>query len=209
MKKLIIASHNQGKVREIGELLAPLGLEVVSAAALNLPEPEETGDSFHANAALKSLAAAQVAGLPALADDSGLCVAALAGAPGIYSARWAGAQKDFTLAMERIRTEIEAKGASAEGAVAYFVCVLSLAFPYGREMAFEGRIEGRLTFPPRGASGCGYDPIFVPDGYDFTFAEMDAEHKHRISHRSRAFAKLIHALNDEASGIRDSLLDPC
>ena len=191
LRKIVIASHNVGKVREIGALLDPLGLEVVSAAALNLLEPEETGDSFHANAKLKSLASATASGLPALADDSGLCVEALGGAPGIYSARWAGESKDFTLAMTRIQKEIEATGASAEGAAAYFICVLSLAFPDGREFAFEGRIDGTLTFPARGLHGFGYDPIFVPKGYDFTFAEMDAEHKHRISHRSHAFEKLL------------------
>lgn len=195
--KIVIASHNAGKVREIGALLAPLGLEAISAAALHLPEPEETGDSFHANAALKSLASATASGLPALADDSGLCVEILDGAPAIYSARWAGESKDFSLAMTRIQEEIEATGVPAESAAAYFICVLSLAFPDGREFAFEGRIDGHLTFPPRGEHGFGYDPIFIPEGYDSTFAEMDAAHKHRISHRSKAFTKLLDFLQQQ------------
>ncbi len=184
MQRLVIASHNKGKVREIGELLEPLKIEVISAAELNLPEPEETGDSFQANAALKSLAAAQGSGLPSLSDDSGLVVPELGGAPGIYSARWAGPDKDFGVAIQRIQREL---GERAEGAAAYFVCVLSLAWPDGEEVSFEGQVHGTLTFPPRGEKGFGYDPIFIPRGYDVTFAEMDANDKHLISHRAEAF----------------------
>lgn len=196
MQKLVIASHNEGKVREIGDLLAPLKIEAISAAALNLAEPEETGDSFHANAALKSLAAAQASGLPALADDSGLVIPALNGAPGIYSARWAGPKKDFNIAMQRIQQEL---GDKAENAAAYFVCVLSLAFPDGREHAFEGRAHGKLTFPPRGTQGFGYDPIFIPEGYQVTFAEMAAMQKHAISHRAQAFSLFLGWLEKEAA----------
>lgn len=193
-KKLVIASHNAGKVREIGELLAPFAVEVVSAAALNLPEPEETGDSFHANAKLKSLAAAKASGLPALADDSGLVIPALGGAPGIYSARWAGADKDFTLAMQRIERELLAAEGRAEGAAAHFTCVLSLALPEGAEYAFEGKAEGYLTFPPRGEAGFGYDPIVVPRGHHLTFAEIPSAQKHALSHRAQAFQQFIHWL---------------
>lgn len=199
MKKLVIASHNAGKVREIGELLARLAIEVVSAAELDLPEPEETGETFHANAALKSLVAAKASGLPALADDSGLVVPALGGDPGIYSARWAGPDKDFTMAMKRIESELlEAEG-RAQGAVAHFICVLSLAYPDGTEHSFEGRIDGYLTFPPRGGLGFGYDPIFIPRGYDITFAEMAAHKKHEMSHRADAFRKLVGWLEKKAA----------
>jgi XTP/dITP diphosphohydrolase len=191
IKKLVIASHNAGKVREIDELLARLAIDVVSAADLHLLEPEETGDTFHANAAIKSIAAAKASGLPALADDSGLVIPALGGAPGIYSARWAGEQKDFTMAMKRIETELlEAEG-RAQGAIAHFICVLSLALPDGTEHAFEGRIDGYLTFPLRGEKGFGYDPIFIPKGYDVTFAEMAANKKHEMSHRADAFRKFV------------------
>jgi XTP/dITP diphosphohydrolase len=188
MQKLLIASHNPGKVREIGQVLEPLGIEVVSAAALNLPEPEETGATFHENAALKSKAAVAGSGLPSLADDSGLVIPALGGAPGIYSARWAGDDKNFSRAMQRIEQEL---GDAAEGAAAYFVCVLSLALPDGTEHAFEGRVNGTLTFPPRGEKGFGYDPIFIPSGDTRSFAEMPAEEKHRISHRAEAFQQFV------------------
>jgi XTP/dITP diphosphohydrolase len=200
-KKMVIASHNAGKVREIAALLAPLKIEVISAAALQLAEPEETGDSFHANAALKSRAAAAVSGLPALADDSGLVIPALDGAPGIFSARWAGETKDFSFAMQRIERELREKGIQPEGADASFICVLSLALPDGTEHAFAGEIAGNLTFPPRGTHGFGYDPLFIATGYNQTFAEIPAEEKHRISHRAHAFQKLTQFLEDISKDI--------
>jgi XTP/dITP diphosphohydrolase len=175
-------------VREISELLLPLGLTVVSAGMLGLPEPEENADSFTGNALIKSENAAKLSGYYALADDSGLCVEALGNAPGIYSARWAGATKDFTVAFERIRSELVARGFEPEGARAYFICALSLTSPEGKSESFEGRVDGTLTFRPRGAKGFGYDPIFVPEGHTETFAEMAPEAKHAISHRAHAFA---------------------
>jgi XTP/dITP diphosphohydrolase len=187
---LVLASHNAGKLREFETLLAPLNLTVVSAGSLNLPEPEETGTTFEANAALKAEAAAQASGFTALADDSGLCVPALDDAPGIYSARWAGPNKDFTAAMDRIATELRAKGVEPEGAAAYFVCVLTLADAAGNITHMRGEIHGTLTFPARGDKGFGYDPIFIPTGYTETFGEMDAVRKHEISHRAKAFAAL-------------------
>jgi XTP/dITP diphosphohydrolase len=186
---LVIATHNPGKLREIEDLVAPFGVEIASAAALGLPEPEETGTTFSANAALKAHAAAAGSGHPALADDSGLAVTALGGAPGIYSARWAGPGKDFTAAMARVEKELEKAGTGDRRAA--FICALCLAYPDGREKIFEGRIEGRLTWPPRGDKGFGYDPMFVAEGFDITFGEMDQAEKHRISHRARAFAKLV------------------
>jgi XTP/dITP diphosphohydrolase len=192
--KLVIASHNQGKVREITELLAPYGIEPVSAAELDLPEPEETGNTFVDNAELKARLAADLSGLPALADDSGLCVDALAGAPGIYSARWAGETKDFALAMERVREEVLAKGPDA-GHDAHFICALAVAWPDdGQCEIFEGRIDGTLNWPPRGDNGFGYDPIFTPIGHDRTFGEMQPAEKYAIDHRAVAFAKLVEAL---------------
>lgn len=188
---LVIASHNPGKVREIGELLAPHGAKAIGAAELNLPEPEETGASFAENAILKAKAAAEQSGRYALADDSGLCVAALDGAPGIYSARWAGPRKDFRAAMTRVEKEVAAIG--SPDTRAYFICVLALAAPDGPVETFEGRVFGTLAFPPRGAKGFGYDPIFVPEGYRMTFGEMDLTIKHAISHRARAFEKLVAA----------------
>ena len=197
--KLVVASHNPGKVREIGELLAPLGLDAVSAAELNLPEPVEDGETFADNALIKARAAAGASGLPALADDSGLCVDALDGAPGIHSARWAGPEKDFSLAMRNIEEKLQAAGAvEPEQRKAHFVCVLALAWPDGEEEIFEGRVDGHLTWPPRGDKGFGYDPVFVPDGFDITFAEMEPERKHAMSHRARAFEKLLAALRDAA-----------
>jgi XTP/dITP diphosphohydrolase len=201
--RLVAATHNKGKLAEFNDLLAPHGLEVVGAGALGLAEPEETGDSFAANAALKAHAAARAAGLPALADDSGLCVAALDDAPGIYSARWAGEGKDFAGAMARIKRELEARGAPAPWR-AHFVSALALAWPDGRLEAFEGRVDGHLVFPPRGTSGFGYDPIFIPDGHRRSFGEMTATEKHglpldnslALSHRARAFQKLAAALFD-------------
>ena len=187
--RLVIASHNPGKVREIAELLAPFHLDVIGAGALKLPEPEETGETFAANAILKAEAAASASGFAALADDSGLCVAALNGAPGIFSARWAGPDKDFSLAMKRVEHEMAAIGSPDKRA--YFVCVLALAAPGAQTKIFEGRVYGALTFPPRGDKGFGYDPIFVPESERFTFGEMDPQAKHAISHRARAFEKFV------------------
>jgi len=186
--RLVIASHNPGKVREIAALLAPFAIEVVSAAALGLDEPEETGASFVANAELKARAAAAAAGLPALADDSGLAVAALDGAPGIYSARWAGEAKDFGAAMARVERELGGRDRSAA-----FICALALCWPDGHCEIFEGRVDGALVWPPRGGRGFGYDPMFVPAGRTETFGEMDQDEKHRISHRADAFARLVAA----------------
>ena len=184
--RLVIASHNQGKVDEITALLAPFAINTVSAVALGIAEPEETGDSFEANAALKAKAAADASGLPAIADDSGLVVPALDGAPGIYSARWAGPAKDFRVAMERVQRELGERDRSAR-----FVAVLALAWPDGGLELFRGEAAGRLVWPPRGERGFGYDPIFVPEGSAETFGEMEPAEKHKISHRARAFAKLV------------------
>lgn len=188
--RLAIASHNPGKVREIAELLAPYGIEVASAAELDLPEPEETGGSFAENAELKARAAALASGLPALADDSGLVVMGLGGRPGVHSARWAGPEKDFQAAMRRVHEEL----GEAEDRRAAFVCVLALAWSDGSTRLFEGRVDGTLVWPPRGSHGFGYDPMFEPEGSDITFGEMDPAEKHRISHRARAFAKLVEAV---------------
>ncbi len=187
--RLVVASHNPGKVAEIAALLAPWGIATIAAGALNLSVPEETGDSFEANAALKAHAAAHATGLPALADDSGLEVAALGGAPGVFSARWAGPGGDFAQAMAMI----EAKLAGHRDRRARFVAVLALAWPDGHLESFRGEIEGTLVWPPRGAHGFGYDPMFLPAGGRLTFGEMDSAAKHQISHRARAFAKLIAA----------------
>ncbi len=187
---LVIASHNPGKLREIAELLDPFAMTVTSAAELGLAEPEETGATFAENAALKAQAATQGSGRPALADDSGLAVRALGGQPGIHSARWAGPDKDFEAAMERVEREL---GQTADRRAA-FVCALCLAVPEGGERSFEGRIEGRLVWPPRGGRGFGYDPIFVPEGFEITFGEMEPAEKHKISHRAQAFAKLVRAV---------------
>jgi XTP/dITP diphosphohydrolase len=186
---LVIASHNAGKVREIGELLAPFGVSVVSAGELGLAEPEETGETFTANAELKALAAAQAANLPALADDSGLAVDALAGAPGIYSARWAGPAKDFDHAMAKVNSAL----GDEKDRRGRFVCALSLAWPDGHCETFEGVVEGEIVWPPRGSQGFGYDPIFLPRGRALTFGEMEANAKHAISHRADAFRKLVAA----------------
>jgi XTP/dITP diphosphohydrolase len=184
--RLVIASHNPGKVEEITALLAPFAIDAVSAAALGIAEPEETGDSFEANAALKARAAAEASGLPAIADDSGLVVPALGGAPGIYSARWAGPAKDFRIAMQRVHRELADQDRTAR-----FVAVLALAWPDGGLELFRGEVAGKLVWPPRGERGFGYDPIFVPAGGVVTFGEIDPGQKHRISHRARAFAKLV------------------
>ena len=190
--KLVIVSHNQGKVREILEMLAPYGIEPVSAADLDLPEPDETGTTFLANAELKALQAADLTGLPSLADDSGLCVDALGGDPGIFSARWAGETKDFKVAMQRVNDAIEATGPEASRD-AHFICVLALAWPDGHVEWFEGRVDGTLVWPPRGTGGFGYNPIFAPLGSDLTFAEMP-DAKKAISHRAMAFEKMIAAV---------------
>jgi XTP/dITP diphosphohydrolase len=188
---LVVASHIQGKVREIKALLGPHGIEPLGAAELGLPEPEETGATFIANAELKARAAADASHHPALADDSGLWVDALAGAPGIYSARWAGPNKDFRIAMARVEKELHEKGASDFSA--RFVCALSIAMPHGEIKSFEGEVRGKLTFPPRGNLGFGYDPIFIPDGWEQTFGEIDPHVKNAMSHRARAFEKLLHS----------------
>lgn len=191
--KLVIASHNAGKVREITALLGPYGMEPVSAGALGLDEPEETGATFLANAELKAVAAARAAGLPALADDSGLCVAALGGDPGIYSARWAGPDKDFGAAMRAVEDALNAQGPDAPRD-AHFICALALAWPDGHVEAFEGRVDGTLVWPPRGDKGFGYDPIFQPTGHAISFAEMDPAAKHAMSHRADAFTQLVAAV---------------
>ena len=184
--RLVIASHNQGKVEEISALLMPFRIAALAAASLGIPEPEETGDSFEANAALKAGAAAEASGLPSLADDSGLVVPALGGAPGIYSARWAGPTKDFRIAMERVHRELGEQDRSA-----FFVAVLALAWPDGNLDLFRGEVAGALVWPPRGERGFGYDPMFVPEGGVATFGEIEPAQKHRISHRAGAFAKLV------------------
>ncbi len=186
--RLVIATHNRGKLREIGDLLRPHGVEVASAVDLGLPEPEETAATFAGNAAIKAAAAARASGFPALADDSGLAVAALDGAPGVHSARWAGADKDFSRAMRNVEEMLKAKAATREQSRrAEFVCALCLGWPDGAHELFEGRIAGTLTWPPRGDKGFGYDPMFVPDGHVVTFGEMEPADKHRLSHRARAF----------------------
>lgn len=192
--KLVIASHNPGKVREIAQLLGPYGIEPVSAAELDLPEPEETGVSFVDNAELKARLAADLSGLPALSDDSGLCVDALGGSPGIFSARWAGESKDFDVAMQRVHRELEAADPEA-GRNAHFICALAVCWPEdGQAELFEGRVDGTLVWPPRGKFGFGYDPMFQPIGYDQTFGEMDPVQKYAMSHRADAFRKLVEAL---------------
>tara|TARA_R110000868_G_scaffold192394_2_gene436833 strand:+ start:256 stop:861 length:606 start_codon:yes stop_codon:yes gene_type:complete len=190
-KQLVIASHNQGKVSEFRELFKSFPVELTSVSELNHVEPDETGDTFKANAELKALAAATLAGIPALADDSGLCVEALNGQPGIYSARWAGPQKDFDFAMEKVRL-----GLIEEGTLntrAYFIAGLALAWPDGHVEYFEGRVDGDLVWPPRGLKGFGYDPMFKPDGHEITFGEMEPDAKHAMSHRAHAFKQLIDA----------------
>jgi len=188
--KLVIASHNDGKVREIEALLGPYGIQPVSAKSLDLPEPEETGTTFVANAELKALQAADLSGLPALADDSGLCVEALNGDPGIFSARWAGPDKDFGLAMKLVEDNLAAAGPDTVRD-AHFVCALALAWPDGHVEWFEGRVDGKLVWPPRGEHGFGYDPMFVPDGHDRTFGEMTHDEKTPLTHRAAAFRQLV------------------
>ena len=189
--QLVVASHNEGKVREIKALLGPHGIVPVSAGSLGLPEPEETGLTFASNAEIKALACAKAGHHAALSDDSGLCVDALDGAPGIYSARWAGPTKDFRVAMNRIHDELRHKGLT--GSAAKFVCALCIAMPSGEMQTFEGAVHGRLSFPPRGDHGFGYDPIFIADGMEQTFAEIEPAKKHAMSHRAKAFEKLLHS----------------
>ena len=202
--RVVIATHNPGKLAEMTELLEPFGVETVSAGELGLPEPDETGTMFAENASIKARAAARASGLPAFADDSGICVEALDGAPGLFSARWAGPEKDFAAAMGRIEAELARRGASSSAARrAHFVSALVVAWPAGHEELFEGRIHGELVWPPRGERGFGYDPMFLPEGHDRTFGEMSSEEKHGIdwqspapqplSHRARAFLALSQA----------------
>ncbi len=194
-EKLVLASHNAGKLREIADLLRPYGMQVTSAGELGLPEPEETETTFTGNAILKARASAEASGLPALADDSGLAVTALDGQPGIYSARWAetdgsgaaGGQRDFDVAMERVQRELEGKADRS----ARFICALCLYWPNGDKLVYEGEVRGQMVWPPRGARGFGYDPMFQPEGYEITFGEMDPDAKHAISHRADAFKKLV------------------
>ena len=199
--RLVIATHNVGKLKEMRELLAPHGVSAISAGELGLAEPEETGASFRDNARIKAIAAATAADLPAFADDSGLAVDALHGAPGIHSARWAGERRDFGNAMQKVEDELRARGAmAASQRDAYFVSALCVAWPDGHIEEFEARVDGTLVWPPRGTAGFGYDPMFLPDGHDRTFGEMTAEEKHGLpprglglSHRARAFLKLAQA----------------
>jgi len=184
--RLVIASHNPGKVDEIGALLARFAVKAIAAGSLGILEPEETGDTFEANAALKARSAAEASEQLSLADDSGLVVPALGGAPGIYSARWAGPTKDFRIAMERVHRELGGRDRNAS-----FVAVLALAWPDGETQLFRGEVHGTLTWPPRGERGFGYDPMFIPSGEALTFGEIDPAKKHQISHRARAFAKLV------------------
>ena len=196
--RVVVATHNAGKLAEMRELLAPFGVDAVSAGELGLPEPNETGTMFAENAAIKALAAARTCGLPAFADDSGLCVDALDGAPGLFSARWAGPNKDFAAAMARVAGELDRRGATSRRA--HFVSALVLAWPDGHTELFEGRVFGELV-PPRGSLGFGYDPIFRPDGHERTFGEIGSDEKHGVdwrggaalSHRARAFVLLAAA----------------
>ncbi len=185
--ELVIASHNAGKVDSIASLLGSYVSNFLTASDMNLPEPEETGETFQENAVLKAKAAAQASGKVCLADDSGLCVNALDGAPGVYSARWGGPEKDFNLAMEKVNNELQGQTDRS----AYFVCVLALAWPDGHTEVFEGRVHGEIVWPMRGDKGFGYDPIFQAEGYNITFAEMEPEAKRAISHRRKAFDQMV------------------
>ena len=193
---LVIATHNAGKLKEIGDLLAPYGVNCISAGSLGLPEPAETGTTFVQNALIKARAAAEASGIVSLADDSGLSVAALDGRPGVYTADWAERQwfegdpgRDWYMAMGKVEGMLSAKGPDAPRD-AWFNCVLAIAWPDGEHVVYEGRVDGRITWPPRGDLGFGYDPVFIAEGHDRTFAELDPQHKHAISHRADAFAKL-------------------
>lgn len=200
--KVVIATHNAGKLREMRELLSPYGIDLVSAGSLGLPEPDETGHMFAENAAIKAHAAAKASGLPALADDSGICIAALDGAPGLFSANWAGEGKDFAPARARVERELQLRGAlTPEQRRSHFVSALVIAWPDGHQALFEGRVHGQIVSPERGPNGFGYDAIFLPDGESLTFGEMSSEQKHGIpadgstalSHRARAFQLLAKA----------------
>jgi XTP/dITP diphosphohydrolase len=192
---VVVATHNPGKIRELEALFRPAGVKIVSAAALGLPEPEETGATFEENARIKALAAATAAKLPALADDSGVAVDALGGEPGVTSARWAGPEKDFRKAMRQVEARLQAAGATTpEKRRGRFVAVLCLAFPDGSAETFRGEVTGTMIWPPRGSGGFGYDPMFVPDGLDRTFAEISPAEKHAVSHRARAFALFARAM---------------
>ena len=199
--RLVVASHNAGKVREIAELLRPWGVEIVSAAELGLPVPSETEGTFAGNARIKSHAAARASGLPALADDSGIAIEALGGAPGVHTADWAETPsgRDYRQAMRRAWDELD-RIAAPEPRRARFVCCLSLAWPDGHDETFTGTADGRLVWPPCGDRGFGYDPMFLPDGWRQTFGEMDPDRKHRISHRADAFRKLVTACFVPAAG---------
>ncbi len=188
-EKLVLASHNKGKLAEFSGLLAPLGVTVISAAELNLPEPEETGDTFEANSALKALAAAKASDLPALADDSGLAVSALNGHPGIFSARWAGPENDFAMAMQKVEDGLQAAGNDDRSGA--FICVLTLAWPDEHMEVTRGECKGKLIWPPRGDGGFGYDPMFMPVGRTQTFAEIDSDEKKAISHRALAVDSML------------------
>ena len=192
MKKLLVATHNHGKVKEFKDILEPKGIEVASAADYTLEEPIEDGNTFKENALIKAKAACEATGLPALADDSGLCVNGLNGDPGIYSARWAGADRDFKQAMSLVHEKLGMKLDRS----AYFIAVLAFVFPDGTHHFYEGRCEGELVWPPRGNDGFGYDPMFLPTGYDQTFGEMDKKEKHKISHRSRAISLFLDSLKN-------------
>ncbi len=199
--RLVVASHNPGKIREINDLIRPYGMSAVSAGELGISEPEETETTFVGNARLKALHSAKASDLPALSDDSGLEVDALGGAPGVYSARWAGAAKDFTYAMQRVEQGLQEKFAyDPESRRANFTAALCLAWPDGETEVFEGKVFGHLVWPPRGEKGFGYDPMFLADGETLTFGEMEAEAKHAISHRARAFAQFVAALMDKRDG---------
>ncbi|WP_224704239.1 non-canonical purine NTP pyrophosphatase [Devosia aquimaris] len=199
--RLVLATHNAGKLKEFRELFAPFGLEIVSAGELGLPEPEETGTTFAENARLKAHAAAQATGLLALSDDSGLCVDALNGDPGVYTADWAGVPRNFDHAMKRVEDALQAANATSPGLRgASFNATMCLAHPDGRDVLYVGKVEGTLVWPPRGTVGHGYDPVFMPKGYDITFGQMPAEMKHSwapgepgLSHRARAFAQFYEA----------------
>ena len=192
--RLVVATHNRGKLKEFASLLAPHGLGVLLASDLGLPEPEETGTTFEENARIKAIAAAEAAKMPALADDSGVAVDALGGEPGVYSARWAGPEKDFKVAMAKVEEKLREAGATTpEARGAHFVAVLCLAFPDGAAEFYRGEVAGTLVWPPRGSGGFGYDPMFVPAGLAHTFAEITAQEKQAVSHRARAFAKFAEA----------------
>ncbi len=191
---LVVATHNPGKIREIEALVGPHGLSVTTVGALGLPEPEETGTTFEENATIKAVAAAEASGHPSLADDSGVCVDALGGDPGVYSADWAGPGKDFAPAMQRVEDGLKAAGADTpEKRTARFVSVLCLAWPGGGTEYYRGEVTGRMVWPPRGNNGFGYDPMFVPDGFDKTYGELTSAEKHGMSHRARAFAAFAKA----------------